>query len=198
MVNIVLFGPPGAGKGTQSKLLIEEYGFDYICPGDIFRKEVQNTSSLGKKVQAYIDQGKLAPNELVIEVVADEMKNSPHTSKGFLFDGYPRTYAQANALDQALKNLYKSQLLLVVALEVDTLEMQKRIEKRSKVLLRADDQSDQTIALRFKMYEKATLPVLDYYEKQKKIARIKGHGSIDEVASRIKNAIQKHTQDLNT
>ena len=191
MFNIVLFGPPGAGKGTQSKLLIDEYGFHYICPGEILRNEVRKQTKLGKEAQVYIDRGLLAPNELTVAIVEKEIKKLKNKI-GFLFDGYPRTSFQASTLDKLLKSSYKSSLSLVIVLNVGKEETHKRIKKRAQILHRTDDQTQDSIAKRMLSYEAITLPVLDYYQKQKKIVRIEGTGGINQVNTRVKNVISMH------
>lgn len=191
MLNIVLFGPPGAGKGTQSKLLIDEYGFHHICPGEIFRHEVHEQTKLGKQAQAYIDKGLLVPNELVVAIVEKKIR-SVNSKTGLLFDGYPRTNLQASTLDEQLKSLYNSALSLVIVLNIEEEEAEKRIKERAQILHRTDDQTKDSVAKRMQSYEEITLPVLDYYEKQQKIVRVEGKRGINEVNVSIKNAISMH------
>ena len=183
MLNIVLFGPPGAGKGTQSKKIIEKYDLIHISTGYLFRNHMGEGTALGKLAQEYIDDGNLVPDELVIRMV--EMKIGSHAdARGFIFDGFPRTVDQAVALDNMLlkRNMVIATML---ALEVDDEELRSRIRLRSKTSGRADDQSDKRINHRIQVYEKETLPVAKYYNKQSKYQGINGMGRIDEIFNDI-------------
>ncbi len=188
MLNIALFGPPGAGKGTQSEQLITTYKLTHIAPGNIFREEIHQNTPLGKQVKKYIDKGYLVPNELVLTIVEKKMQaNLPHT-KGFLFDGYPRTQQQAEALNTQLAACNTS-LGLVIFLMVDEEETKRRIKHRCTLLGRIDDQDEISIANRMKLYQKDTLPIINYYQQQQKLIKVVAKGTIPEVATRIQNAI---------
>lgn len=188
MLNIALFGPPGAGKGTQSEWLIPHFNLVPIAPGNILRENIRLQTALGKSVQTYIENGILVPNELVIEAVSNKLAQHPDAS-GFLFDGYPRTRVQAEELDQQLC-IQQRALDFVLFLEVPQKESYYRIKKRSKELFRADDQSDEKIATRFKYYYNTTFPVTEYYAKQEKLIRIPGEANI----SAVRTYIQDHVQ----
>lgn len=190
MINIALFGPPGAGKGTQSQWLIADLGLLHIAPGDILRQEIAKKTKLGLEVRPYVETGKLVPNELVIDAVTDKIKANP-TAKGFLFDGYPRTRLQAQVLDRQLSKQRRT-LDLVLFLEVRSEESYHRIKRRSEELHRIDDQSDEKIAMRFDYYHKRTLPVTSYYKGQAKLVRIPGEYEIVEVRQRIYDEVQSY------
>jgi adenylate kinase len=183
MLNIVLFGPPGAGKGTQSEKLIERYKIDHISTGDLFRKHLGEGTDLGKLAQKYMDEGRLVPDEVVIGMV-DEKINANLGSNGFIFDGFPRTVAQAEALDKLLelKGLGISGML---SLEVPENELRNRIKERGKTSGRVDDQDENKITTRIQVYLEETLPVASYYDYQGKLTKIKGVGSIEEIFSSI-------------
>ncbi len=183
MLNIVLFGPPGAGKGTQSEKIIEKYDLNHISTGDLFRKHMGEGTSLGRMAQEYIDEGNLVPDELVIKMVEVKIK-SHHSPKGFIFDGFPRTVAQAIALDAMLKKQGLS-ITTMLALEVEDEELRSRIRLRGKTSGRADDQNDERINNRIETYKRETLPVADYYTAQSKYHGINGTGSIDQIFNDI-------------
>ena len=157
MLNIILFGPPGAGKGTQSEQIIEKYDISHISTGDLFRKHMGEGTELGKLAQEYIDDGNLVPDALVIKMV--EVKIRSHAgANGFIFDGFPRTVAQAVALDEMLEK-WNMSISIMLALEVDDNELRTRIRLRGKTSGRADDQNDEKINNRIRVYKKETLPV---------------------------------------
>lgn len=186
MINIVLFGPPGSGKGTQSKRLLEKYGLQYISTGDVIREQIAKETELGMKVKSLSEQGILAPDELVIQLLESKMNETP-VVKGFLFDGFPRTSAQAEALDQMLG---KRQAVVntMLALDVPQDELLQRLLKRAQIEGRKDDTED-VILKRFREYEAKTLPVIDFYKKQGKYHRIEGIGSMDDIFSRLTKVI---------
>lgn len=187
MLNIILFGPPGAGKGTQSEQIIEKYDLFHISTGDLFRKHMGEGTELGKLAQEYIDDGNLVPDELVIKMV--EVKIRSHAdAKGFIFDGFPRTVAQAIALNEMLEKR-NMPISIMLALEVDDNELRTRIRLRGKTSGRADDQNDEKINNRIRVYKKETLPVAEYYSKQSKYQGINGIGRIDEIFNDICMAI---------
>lgn len=183
MLNIVLFGPPGAGKGTQSEKLIEKYKIDHISTGDLFRKHLGEGTELGKLAQKYMDEGNLVPDEVVIGMV-DEKINATADLTGFIFDGFPRTVAQAQALDDLLTKK-GTRISGMISLEVPEEELKKRIKERGKTSGRADDQDEEKINNRIKVYNEETLPVANYYEQQGKLAKIHGVGAIDEIFRKI-------------
>lgn len=189
MLNIALFGPPGAGKGTQSQWLIPHLKLVHVAPGDILREHISLQTDLGKKVQPFIEKGELVPNELVISAVTEKIQAHPD-AKGFLFDGYPRTCLQAETLDKQLAAQQRT-LDFVIFLQVRLQESYQRIKKRSKELFRVDDQSDEKIATRFEYYHKRTLPVTEYYKQQAKLVHIPGEYEIP----KVRHYINKHVQD---
>ncbi|MDN3668553.1 adenylate kinase [Echinicola jeungdonensis] len=190
MLNIVLFGPPGAGKGTQSEKLIDKYELEHISTGDLFRKHLGNGTELGKLARKYMDEGRLVPDEVVIGMVDDKIKNSPDV-KGFIFDGFPRTVAQAEALDNLLEEK-SMDISGMIALEVPEEELKERIRGRGKTSGRADDQDEEKINTRIKVYQEETLPVATYYKEQGKFSGIYGVGEIDEIFSLICAVIDRY------
>jgi adenylate kinase len=187
MLNIVLFGPPGAGKGTQSERIIDKYDLIHLSTGDLFRKHIGEGTDLGQLAQQYIDEGNLVPDELVIRMVEVKIE-SEMDANGFIFDGFPRTVPQAIALDEMLsqKGLKISAML---ALEVDDEELRTRLRLRGKTSGRADDQNDEKINNRIKVYKSETLPVAKYYKKQSKYRGITGVGRIEDIFNHICMAI---------
>lgn len=190
MLNIVLFGPPGAGKGTQSEKLIEKYQIDHISTGDLFRKHLGEGTALGKLAKKYMDEGNLVPDEVVIGMVDDKI-NATSKPTGFIFDGFPRTVAQAEALDNLLKKKGLS-ISGMIALEVPEVELKKRIQERGKTSGRSDDQDEEKIKNRIKVYNEETLPVANYYKKQGKLATIDGVGEIDVIFKKICSVINQY------
>ncbi|MEM9672763.1 MAG: adenylate kinase [Cyclobacteriaceae bacterium] len=189
MLNIVLFGPPGAGKGTQSQKLIEEFQLTHISTGDLFRKHLGEGTELGKRAQAFMDEGRLVPDQLVIDMV-DEKLQAENNSHGIIFDGFPRTITQAKALDDLL-NQKNTPITGMIALSVPDEELINRIVERGKTSGRVDDQDEAKIATRLQVYKSETLPVANYYEAQERYESIDGVGSIDDIYDRIKEALQK-------
>ncbi|WP_053406190.1 adenylate kinase [Persicobacter sp. CCB-QB2] len=189
MLNIVLFGPPGAGKGTQSEKLIEKYGLLHISTGDLFRKHLGEGTELGKLAKSYMDNGNLVPDQVVIDMVDDRLKEVGEV-KGIIFDGFPRTVAQAEALD-TLMNGKNTPISGMIALEVEDEELRTRILERGKSSGRADDQSIEKINNRINVYKEETLPVADFYEKQGKFVSINGVGTIDGIFGDICAAIEQ-------
>ena len=183
MLNIILFGPPGAGKGTQSENIIEKYDLIHISTGDLFRKHMGEGTKLGVLAQEYIDEGNLVPDELVIRMVEFKIK-SESKAKGFLFDGFPRTVAQAIALD-AMLDARDLPINIMLALVVNDDEIKMRLRLRGKTSGRADDQNDERINNRIRIYKKETIPVADYYNKQSKYKGINGVGRINEIFNDI-------------
>lgn len=187
MLNIILFGPPGAGKGTQSEKVIKKYNLTHIATGDLFRKHKEEGTPLGKLAQEYIKEGKLVPDEVTIKMVDEKIKENKNAN-GFIFDGFPRTVAQAEALDQFLK-ANNMNISGVVALEVPDQELRVRLKERAKTSGRVDDQDEEKINIRIQVYHNETSPVAGYYEKMKKLKRVKGVGSIEEIFNAICTSI---------
>ena len=190
MLNLVLFGPPGAGKGTQSEKLIGKYNLTHISTGDLFRKHIGEGTELGKTAQKYMDNGNLVPDEIVIGMV-DVKIHSTLDSNGFIFDGFPRTIEQAKALD-ALMQKNNTQINSMLALEVSEEELTKRILNRGKTSGRADDQNIDKIKTRVRVYNSETTPVANYYDKQGKLNTVAGIGSIDEIFNSLSNLVEIH------
>ena len=176
MLNIVLFGPPGAGKGTQSELIVKQYGLLHLSTGDLFRKHLGEGTDLGQLAQGYMDQGNLVPDSVVIKMVEDRIATAS-AAKGFIFDGFPRTVKQALALDQMLLK-HDLSITSMLSLEVEFSELRIRLRERGKTSGRKDDQDDIKIENRIKVYNQETKPVADYYKHQDKYVSIKGMGSI--------------------
>lgn len=189
MLNIVLFGPPGAGKGTQSERLIEKYGLVHLSTGDIFRANMKGETELGLLAKSYIDKGQLVPDEVTINMLRSEVLKH-HDSKGFIFDGFPRTNNQASALDSFLTET-GTEISVMLALEVEESELKVRLKKRAEVSGRADDANPEVIANRIHVYNAETAPVKDFYQEQGKFVSIDGIGSIDEITHRLFEAIDK-------
>lgn len=186
MINVVIFGPPGAGKGTQSERLIKKYGFVHISTGDLFRWHTKNDTALGKRVKEIMNSGALVPDEITIAMLKEELDKNPQ-AKGFLFDGFPRTVAQAEALDKFMKD-NGSAIHHVIALDVSEAELRARIAKRRTIENRADDE-DEKLNKRVTEYFGKTIHVLPYYQKQNRLKTINGVGDIEEIASAITAAI---------
>lgn len=187
MLNIILFGPPGAGKGTQSAKLIDKYDLTHISTGDLFRKHLSEGSELGKMAQKYMDEGKLVPDEVVIGMV-EEKVDKTHGTKGFIFDGFPRTVAQAKALDDLLERK-NAPIKGMIALEVPEEELKQRIAERGKTSGRTDDQDPAKIEKRIEVYREETMPVANHYDAQGKFVSINGVGSIEDIFFRITSQI---------
>src|SRR6185436_12751823 len=171
MFNLILFGPPGSGKGTQSEKLVEKYGLVHLSTGNLLREEITNKTPLGLEAKAFIDKGQLVPDEVVIGMV-DSFFEHHKEAKGFLFDGFPRTAAQAVALDKLLE-LKKTEIAAVLALEVTEEELVKRLLNRGKTSGRSDDTNEEVIRRRFAVYTNETEPVAGHYKKEKKFQSIK-------------------------
>lgn len=187
MLNIVLFGPPGAGKGTQSEKLIAKYSLIHLSTGDILRSEIKNNTALGVKAQEYMNQGILVPDELVINMIDNKMDEFPN-AKGFIFDGFPRTVPQAEALDKLL-NSKGTPISGMIALEVEEKELVKRLLLRGKDSGRPDDQNEELIQKRVSEYNTKTVPVAKYYASQQKFSSINGIGDIEQIFGQITKVI---------
>jgi len=183
MINIVLFGKPGAGKGTQAEFLKTKYNLTHISTGDVFRYNLKNNTPLGQEAKAYIDRGDLVPDALTIKMLQDEVEKNPDT-KGFLFDGFPRTVAQADALDEFLKSK-GWEVTATIALEADDEVLVQRLLERGKTSGRADDQDENLIRNRYQEYNEKTAPLIEYYKGQNKFYAVDGIGEISEITNRL-------------
>lgn len=188
MFNLILFGPPGSGKGTQSDKLIEQYGLLHLSTGNLLREEIANKTKLGLEAKSYMDQGQLVPDEVVIGMIRSALQANPN-AKGFLFDGFPRTVAQAEALDRLLAEL-NEEISIVLALEVSEEELVQRLLNRGKTSGRSDDTDTGVIRARLVEYENKTSPVAGHYEKFGKVKRVKGEGSIEDIFSSLTREIE--------
>lgn len=179
MFNLILFGPPGSGKGTQSERLIEKYGLIHLSTGNLLREEIQKQTPLGLAAKRYMDQGQLVPDEVVIGMIRSALDSNPQ-AKGFLFDGFPRTVAQAEALDKLLHEK-NTEIAAVLALIVSEKELVERLLNRGKTSGRSDDTNESIIQARIKEYEDKTSAVAKYYETFGKVIRVHGEGSVDNI-----------------
>lgn len=189
MFNLILFGPPGSGKGTQSDKLVEKYGLVHLSTGNLLREEIAQKTPLGLEARSFMDKGQLVPDEVVIGMI-DSCLEHHKEAKGFLFDGFPRTAAQAQALDKLLE-LKKTSIAVVLALEVSEEELVKRLLNRGKTSGRSDDTNDEVIRKRFAVYMNETSPVADHYKKARKFFSIKGEGTVNDIFSSLCEAIDK-------
>lgn len=189
MINIVLFGKPGAGKGTQAEFLKEKYNLTHLSTGDIFRYNMKNDTALGREAKGYIDNGDLVPDSVTIKMLQDEVDKNLD-SKGFLFDGFPRTLAQADALDVFLKTK-NWEVTATIALEADDNVLVQRILERGKTSGRIDDQDEEKIRNRYEEYNEKTAPLMNYYKDQNKFYAVNGIGSIAEITERLSAVIDK-------
>lgn len=190
MLNIVLFGPPGAGKGTQSEKLIQKYGLTHLSTGDLFRKHLGEGTDLGILARKYMDEGHLVPDEVVIRMVKEKIATTSE-SEGFIFDGFPRTTAQAEALDAMLSDL-GLKISGMIALDVPHEVLKERIKERGKTSNRADDQDEEKIDTRIKVYMDETLPVAKFYENQGKYKAVNGVGGIEDIFHEISSVINSY------
>jgi len=191
MYNIVLFGPPGAGKGTQSEKLIEKYGLTHLSTGDLFRKHLGEGTDLGVLAKKYMNEGRLVPDEVVIGMVEDKINETKNNTQGYIFDGFPRTTAQAEALDKMLGS-HELSISGMIALDVPQDILKSRIKERGKTSNRVDDQDEEKINTRIKVYLDETLPVADYYSKQNKLTKINGVGEISQIFDSITSVIDSY------
>ena len=187
MFNLILFGPPGSGKGTQSEKLMSRYGLKHLSTGDLLRNEIASNSPLGMAAKSFMDKGQLVPDEVVIEMIDSAIENNPQ-AKGFLFDGFPRTTAQAEALDKLLMQK-NAPIAIVLALEVTKDELVNRLKNRGLTSGRSDDTDESIIRARIDEYERKTAAVAEYYDQFGKVARIKGEGSIDDIFQILTDSI---------
>ncbi len=187
---IVLFGPPGSGKGTQAEFLTKKFQLKHVSTGDLFRYNMKNDTKLGLEAKSYIDKGALVPDELTTEMLKDELQRNSD-QKGFILDGYPRTTSQAEALDSLLKELFQTTVKLTLALYVEDEVLVQRILKRSVDSGRSDDADENIIRNRIKEYYDKTAIVSEYYKKQNKLVEIKGEGTIEEITQALSLEIEK-------
>lgn len=179
MFNLILFGPPGSGKGTQSEKLIERYGLKHLSTGDLLRTEISRQTVLGMEARKFMDKGQLVPDDVVIGMISSALDNNPQ-ARGFLFDGFPRTSEQAKALDNLLE-MKNTSIGVMLAMEVSEEELVKRLVKRGETSGRSDDNNEQVIRARITEYHNKTAAVADYYKTFDKVVYVKGEGSINEI-----------------
>lgn len=194
MLNLVLFGPPGAGKGTQSQLLIDKYKLIHLSTGDLLRSEISNGTALGLEAKKIMDEGQLVPDKVVIGMISNKLDENKEAN-GFIFDGFPRTVAQAEALDALLESRSNS-ISGMIALIVDEDELEKRLLARGKESGRPDDANQEIIRKRIQEYKSKTTPVANYYNEQGKLQSIKGVGSIEEIADSIDKVVRSYQTQL--
>lgn len=190
--NIILFGPPGSGKGTQSMHLIDRYGWVHLSTGDLLRKEMGQGTPLGNAAKALIEKGQLVPDEVVIGMIASAVESNPD-APGFLFDGFPRTIAQAEALDK-LMELHGTSIHQVLFLQVNEEELISRLISRAKTSGRLDDADPEIQRNRQKVYKQETVPVSEYYDQFGKVVKIDGEGSIEDIFNRLLVAVDESMQ----
>ena len=183
MLNLVLFGPPGAGKGTQSSLLIDTYNLVHLSTGDILRGEIAAKTALGIEAKSLMDKGDLVPDSVVIGMIKSNLENNPN-AKGFIFDGFPRTESQAEALDNFLEGKLMK-ITATLSLEAEDGILINRLIERGKSSGRVDDQDESKIKNRFEEYNHKTAPLINYYKRQNKFHSINGIGSIKEITERL-------------
>lgn len=183
MLNLILFGPPGAGKGTQSVKVAEKYGLTHLSTGDIFRANIKGGTELGLTAKSFMDQGRLVPDEITIGMLRAEVKKVTNPS-GFIFDGFPRTIPQAAALDELLKE-FNTSISAVISLEVADAELIERLKNRALTSGRTDDADENIIMKRIEVYKNETYPLKDYYDAQGKVKIVEGIGEIDKIFSQI-------------
>lgn len=189
MFNLILFGPPGSGKGTQSEKLIAKYGLKHLSTGDLLRSEIAGQTPLGIEAKKIMDKGHLVPDEVVIGMISSALDANPN-AKGFLFDGFPRTSAQAEALDKLLE-LKKTSIAVMLALNVSEEELVKRLMKRGETSGRSDDTNENVIRARIAEYRNKTAIVADYYKNFDKVILVKGEGTVDEIFSSLSKEIDE-------
>ncbi len=190
MINIVLFGPPGSGKGTQAQNLIEKFNLKQISTGDLFRYNMKNDTELGKLAKSYIDKGALVPDQVTIDMLIDEVKKPTDTS-GFIFDGFPRTAAQTEALESIVKEVLDDEINICLSLVVDDEILVKRLLKRGETSGRSDDSNEEIIRTRIQEYYTKTAEVAELYKKQGKYVEVNGVGEISEISEKLFAEVEK-------
>ena len=193
MLNLILFGKPGSGKGTQASLIKNKYNSVHIYTGDVFRKNMSNRTDLGMLAKGYMEKGELVPDEVTVNMLKEELEDHL-PCEGFIFDGFPRTSYQAEKLD-ALLTKYSLNIHLTIALDVDNETLIKRLLNRGKSSGRADDQSEDKINKRLQEYDKKTKPLIEFYTKQNKYKSINGIGEMDDITARIVNLLDNYLND---
>jgi adenylate kinase len=193
MLNLILFGKPGSGKGTQASLIKNKYNLVHISTGDVFRKNMSNKTDLGMLAKGYMEKGELVPDEVTVNMLKEELEYHLPCD-GFIFDGFPRTSYQAEKLD-ALLTKYSLNIHLTIALDVDNETLIKRLLNRGKSSGRADDQSEDKINKRLQEYDKKTKPLIEFYTKQNKYKSINGIGEMDDITARIVNLLDNYLND---
>ncbi|MDO4763497.1 MAG: adenylate kinase [Flavobacteriaceae bacterium] len=190
MTNIVLFGPPGSGKGTQAQNLIEKFNLKQISTGDLFRFNIKNETELGKLAKSFMDKGELVPDEVTIDMLIDELKK-PTDATGFIFDGFPRTAFQTEALERIVKEVLNDEIDICLSLVVEDEILVERLLERGKTSGRTDDADESIIRNRIKEYYAKTAEVAELYKKQGKYVEINGVGDINEIAEKLYTEIEK-------
>jgi adenylate kinase len=193
MFNLILFGPPGSGKGTQSEKLIAKYGLNHLSTGDLLRSEIAAKTPLGLEAKNIMDKGQLVPDEVVIGMISSALDANP-TAKGFLFDGFPRTGAQAQTLDNLLE-LKEASINVMLALDVSEEELVKRLLKRGETSGRSDDTNEHVIRARITEYHNKTAIVAEYYRQFNKVVLIKGEGSVDDIFAALSKEIDERNKE---
>ncbi len=191
MLNVVIFGAPGSGKGTQSELIVENFGLTHISTGEVLRGEIERQTDLGKIADEYISKGQLIPDDVIIKVLGNLIDRNPN-SKGFIFDGFPRTIAQGEALDKILKER-SMQVTVVLNLDVAEEELVQRLLKRGEECGRCDDNLE-TIQARLRVYHAQTEPLKEFYKKRGQHINIKGIGSVEDIYAKIHEVLDKISQ----
>ena len=190
MINIVLFGPPGSGKGTQAQNLIEKFNLKQISTGDLFRYNIKNNTELGQLAKSYMDKGELVPDQVTIDMLTDELKK-PCEVEGFIFDGFPRTATQTEALEQIVKEVLHSDINVCLSLIVEDLVLVERLLKRGETSGRTDDSNQEIISNRIKEYYTKTAEVAELYKQQGKYVEVNGVGAIDEISEKLFAEVEK-------
>ena len=190
MINIVLFGPPGSGKGTQAQNLIEKFNLKQISTGDLFRHNMKNNTELGILAKSFIDKGELVPDQVTTDMLIDEVKK-PTDSNGFIFDGYPRTENQTEALEQIVKEVLNAEISVCLSLIVEDETLVQRLMKRGETSGRVDDSNEEIIRNRIKEYYAKTAEVAELYKKHGKYVEVNGVGAIDEISEKLYSEVQK-------
>ena len=190
MINIVLFGPPGSGKGTQAQNLIQKFNLKQISTGDLFRHNIKNETELGKLAKSYMDKGELVPDQVTIDMLTDELKKTTD-AKGFIFDGFPRTAFQTEALEGIVKDVLNDQIDICLSLVVEDEILVKRLLERGKTSGRSDDADENIIRNRIKEYYTKTAEVAELYKKQGKYVEVNGVGEIAEIAEKLYTEVEK-------